>query len=83
MDEIEQYLIDQIKICGNDMTMEGEKHAFKCTLQKVKEQQLLIHSVVGRSEQLLGFGKYLQKWSNTFLSEEHLNQEIENYLKDK
>jgi len=47
------------------------------------QEQLRIPVVVGQSEQLLGFGRYLQKWSNTFLSEEHLKQEIENYLKDK
>ena len=43
------------------------------------EKQLLLHNVVGQSEQLFAFGEHLQKHLGCFLSTEHLQKEIDSF----
>lgn len=80
MESFIKYLKEKIEGCDSTKAPYRDKIIYQLVLDEYT-QQLSIHDVSQQREKLLAFGEYLQKWSNTFLSTQHLKQEVDNYLK--
>lgn len=78
MENLIAWLEKQIEGCNDLGGMEKEKWAFIQTLKKVRKEQLTIHSVVGRSEQIVLFARFISNNSKltTWMTSEELLAEF-------